>query len=565
MDSEPAQRSDGANRLWPHVAALVLALAVTWPLLRFDGVFTVDEGSYALQARTLEQGTWDMGYAFIDADPAGRFVPYHGSGVVNGEVVPYPKHPLVPLAMRWMAHVLGEQVGFRLLGVVSVVGLALTAWALAGDLGSRRGRPWAFWIAAASPVLANAWLLWPHAPSAFAGGLLVLGGVRSRSSWRWVALAAAGAAVGVLLRSEAVLWAGAASAALVIVAPSARQRLCGVLIGAGGAAAYLVERAWRSDIVGTAVGGITSEERAPGSTVLDRLRGMKVILVEGAVASETALVLAAIVLALVAVVVVQLLRGASLDEGPGLLLLASAVVLALRFVVAPDDPALGLLVAAPVLALAVGSRCVTRPTAWLVVALGLFVFALMATTYVDGGAFQWGGRFASPMLAPLAALAGAAVAERLGAGSRRSWSRAQRLLAAGVVSLLAVQGIAAVIVPDEMRDAARQRLASVTSLGQSVNIAGGQMIPRLDWRSWPDRCWISIPADGDARDAAEVLAVLAASGVAKAAYAGVDPEILEAAGAELTPDADNELVGIVHVPGAGSRRRISPPYRCPAS
>ena len=137
-----------------------------------------------------------MGYPFEKADPEGRFVPYHGAGLLDGEVVPYPKHPFAPAVMWASAEVFGEQVGYRLFGVGSVVGLAMVAWA-SRRAGRSRAAPWAFWIAAASPVLANGWLLWAHAPSAFVGGLLVLRlpaalvrlavvgrrGIRRRRSW----------------------------------------------------------------------------------------------------------------------------------------------------------------------------------------------------------------------------------------------------------------------------------------------------------------------------------------------------------------------------------------------
>lgn len=560
MDEDQDRSSERAQHLWPHLVVLVVALAAVWPLLRFDGVFTVDEGSYALQARTLGEGTWDMGYAFIEADPEGRFLPFYGSGLGDGEVVAYSKHPLVPLAMRWAAVPLGEEVGFRLWGVASVAALALTAWALAGDLGLRRARPWAFWIAATSPVLANAWLLWPHGPSALAAGIVVLAAHRSQVAWRWTAIAMVGAAAGVLLRSEAVLWAGATGTGLALASTTMRQRVTGVIIAVGGATAFVVERSWRSD-VGTTVGSIATEERGPGTSLVDRLRGMKVLLVDGAVGSDAAIVLSAVVLALLIVVVMRLLR-ADIDVGPGVLLLLSAVLLAVRFAVASDDPALGLLAAAPALALAVACRCLTRSTAWIPVILALYAGALTFTIYSDGGAFQWGGRFASPMLAPLAALAGVAVAARLEDGIPVRISVPKRLLAGGVVSLLLVQAAGAIFVPDQIRDSARQRLASVTRLGQSVNVSGGQMIPRLDWRDWPNRCWIAIPHGGGAAEARAVLDVLASSGVAEAAYAGVDPDILEAAGAAVTPDKDNELVGTLRVPAGPADSGISPPYRC---
>ena len=184
------------------------------------------------------------------------------------------------------------------------------------------------------------------------------------------------------------------------------------------------------------------------------------------------------------------------------------------------------------------------------------------TIYSDGGGFQWGGRFLSPLLGPLAALAAVAVAERTPGGSPRAWPSHLRWFAGGLTALLAVQAVACVVLPDRMRENARKQLASVIALGEPVNIAGGQMIPRLDWRAWPDRCWISVPVTKTVADARGVLTVLKESGVSEAAYAGLDPDLLEDAGFVVRPDAGNRAIGVVEVPGADGPLEISPPYRC---
>ena len=62
----------------------------------------------------------------------------------------------------------------------------------------------------------------------------------------------------------------------------------------------------------------------------------------------------------------------------------------------------------PVLVLGVVLAFVEGPArrAWLVlVTAGLYTAALFATQYPDGGNFQWGGRFLTPLVVPLAAVA----------------------------------------------------------------------------------------------------------------------------------------------------------------
>lgn len=539
---------------------LAVCLVGIWPLLELSSVFSSDEGSYATQARVLRSGDWDMGYAFSEADPEGTFVPFHGASIDDGRVVPYAAHPLWPTALQRASSLLGETVGLRVMGVASVVLLAAVAWALAGDLGFTGARPWAFWLAAASPVLGNAWLVWAHGPSAAAGGLLVLGVVRAMRRPQWLVLGAAGAVLSVMLRSEGLLWAAAVSAALLVLGADARARVSGLGIGLASVAALVVERAWTASIIGvslTSSDGGTLARRSGGADFVERLGGLRTALLDGALADRQARALGLAAVLLVVGAVVLAVRGsrASVRWVVG----GSALALALRVAVAPSDPIPGLLAAAPALLLAAWWRPRGRIDRWLPGAVGLFLAAVGATIYVDGGALQWGGRFLSPMTAVLAALAGVGLLRILDA-DMSGQARVGSALAASVVLLLLVQAAAAVVVPDRVRRDTAAAVGRVLDLGPRVLVTEGGQVARLDWQGWPERCWIAVPDDATPEDLRELLGVLARSGVRLAGYAGIDATLIEGAGVDATPEGPR--IGTLNVPPLPVAAPVSSPYRC---
>ena len=72
---------------------------------------------------------------------------------------------------------MGRTFGLHLLNLLGVVGAAVAAWLLAGELDPRLRRP-AFWLAAGGPVLVNGFLVWAHAPSAALAGLALVAAAR---------------------------------------------------------------------------------------------------------------------------------------------------------------------------------------------------------------------------------------------------------------------------------------------------------------------------------------------------------------------------------------------------
>ena len=128
-------------------------------------------------------------------------------------------------------------------------------------LGGDRCAAWAFWLAAASPVLANAWIIWAHAPSALAGGLLVLATMRARCSPSWLLGVAGAAALGVLLRSEGILWALAVAVAVLLFGRDRRAAWTSVSIVGATGIAIVGERLWIDAVLGGSIAGELESSR----------------------------------------------------------------------------------------------------------------------------------------------------------------------------------------------------------------------------------------------------------------------------------------------------------------
>lgn len=537
-----------------HIAALGAMLLLVWPLLDLDGVFISDEGSYRVQVKTLLSGTWDMGYPFSEHDPDASFAPFDASVGADGSLYPYVQHPAWPAAMAGAGSVVGEQAGLRLFGVLSVVALAAVTWELATELGVPRASRWAFWVAASSPVLANAWITWAHAPAAALGGLLLLGVLRARTRPAWAVAAVVASAALVLIRSEGLLWAIAVAAAAVAVGRSLRVVALSVAVLTSAGAALVVERMWSSSITGAVVGSVTARGGEVSPT--ERLGGLRLALLDGAFASGMGKALGVSIL-LVAVFAAIGLRSQRWSAAVTPALVAVAALLSARVALAPDDPAPGLLVACPVLILASVAPLQNAAARAAAVAAGLFVAALAVSIYPDGGSIQWGGRFLSPILAPAAALAGAGLMTAV----QRAPKGRNRWVASAAVVMLVVQAAGALIVPQRLRELSERPMEVLAATGVPVLIADGRQIARLDPDGWPGRCWVSVPEGAEAAELRTLLRLLERSGVAEAMAVGFEPSVLGAAGAEVLEPVDGVTASRLRLNPSGEAS-VAEPFSC---
>lgn len=518
----------GARRLWAlplaaHIAALAAGLVAVAPFLHLGDVFTSDEGSYAIQVRALDRGSWEYDDRTAVHDPDGRWFPLRNAEREDGRWYAYVDHPAYPLALLGATRLLGGTVGLYAWGLLGVLGVAAAAWKVAAEFDDRASRG-AFWIAASGPVVVNGYLVLAHAPSAALAGMALLAGLRLRRApsqgWAAVVLVATGA--GVLLRAEAVLFGLALAAAMALVPvpvaggrPPLRTRLgLPAVVVSVVVAAALVEQAWIEAIIGGdhGEGGVRGEDVATtarsGAGILDflggRVDGAWHSLLQGAHNTPPESVLVMIALTMVAFAAWAAARrrpGWPRDVTVGLGV--AALLYAVRWAAGPDQSMTGLLAAWPVVLLGLLVLVVARHrapgTALPAVAAGLFAAAVLATQYRFGGGFEWGGRFFSPAAVPLAVLACLGVRQLLAALPGR---RGPVVALVGLLAALPVATGFAVV--RDVRPLLGDVVDDVEASGASLVITHSPALPPAAWRTYPDVTWLVMPRSAMAEAVARV-------------------------------------------------------------
>lgn len=481
-----------------HAAALAVVLVALFPLMSPNSAFTSDEGAYALQVKALEQGSWDYQYRAESLDPDGRYFPIILGDRGPSGFHPYAKHPAYPLLMRAATSLVGQTVGLHLLALLGVLGTAVAAWLLASELDPRLSRP-AFWLAASGPVLVNGYLIWAHAPSAAVAGLALVGAVgilrKGVVSWAGVGTAAA-LAVGVLLRSEGVLFAAALALGLASILILRDRRPLAALAAAGGVIGPALvttelERRWVSSIVGQSYRITARQGTVPSSFLEGRRDGAWHELLQGHFIDASAGV--PVLVALLVVAGMGWLALRRWEPRSTRILVAGAVaaiaLLVLRFAAHPSDPVTGLLPAWPlaVLGLLLMRWKGARPAVLMVAATSvLFTGAVLATQYPEGGGVEWGGRFLSPCLVGLAVLAAA--------GLSRAVDAAPSVDRPKVVVALVMVGVATAAFSLGTAGTLRARqdgvIAALARHPSPVTVTTHPALPRLAWRADDRLTWM---------------------------------------------------------------------------
>ena len=507
-----------------HAAVLLVLLLSVASIMDLHTTWVGDEGSYGLAVHALERGAWQYDYVGRSFDRDGRWLAIDGAtggAGFNGRFYAYLKHP-VDVVLPWLGgHIFGWRLGYNLPALFGAVLAAVAAWLLATEY-NRRAAPLAFWLAALSPVAVNAYLLWAHALSAGVAGLTAWAAVRCwrrGGDWRWGGAAVVGMGAGVTLRSEALFFAVAV--ALVTAAALAAQgaRRSGGLFAAAGvgvaygtrqAEALIVEAITRHRYVGTPEGvqGIDHSGYLAG-----RLRGAAHDLLAGSEANQHASHLLAIVLVLAVVAGLALRWGGK----RGFVVAAPAVVIAIwlyvvRFAETPLQAATGLFAAAP--ALMLGLICCRRPRVGsvpfqLAAIVLLFSGAVVASDYLVGGALEWGGRFFSPALPLLAALAAGGLVAALGTISKERDRVVAGVLVAGLAIVPAVSGLHMLRSYRLDKDRFYGELTTRSSDVILVNAEPLRELGRSAWRFDPKVRFMFAPNDYEANAA---LAALRAAG-----------------------------------------------------
>jgi hypothetical protein len=114
---------------------------------------------------------------------------------------------------------------------------------------------------------------------------------------------------------------------------------------------------------------------------------------------------------------------------------------------------------------------------------------VLATQYAEGGGLEWGGRFLSPLTAPLAAIAAVVLLDRV----------------APAMTVLAVTGaVAAVLVVGTQRRETDEAIHDVEAHLRPVVITTQPALPRLAWRIDGRVAWLMVEPSDVARLADEL-------------------------------------------------------------
>lgn len=383
----------GKLNVWEPIAVLVLlaTLAVTGA-----GWFSADEVPVAQQVgRLASDGTWsvDVDPTAAAVDPDHRFHLLARSDRIEGEVVPYAKHPLYPLLL-WPFGAAGPA---RL--PFAVAALAGVAGAVAVSASLRWSRP-AFWMAVLGTTLPfHVGVLWAHAPAFGLTGLAALGLCRAtevdrRVRRRWMLVASVALALAVLLRTEALLLGVAVTVALLWRdRADLRQAWSLAVMPAIGAGLAFVVEPWLIELLaGPRSGGSALVATGRDLSVAGRISVLRIMLLEPSVTDAGRAVLRLLGLVL-------LFTGAGLArsrfDSQRVTVGISVGAVGCYGIAFGAGAAPGLLVAMPLVALAgilvVATRRSGAPV--FVIAFGVFASLVVATSYDSGGGGDWGGRY----------------------------------------------------------------------------------------------------------------------------------------------------------------------------
>lgn len=507
----------------------VAFVAVRWTP---SSAFTSDEGAYAIQVRAVQAGSWIVDPGIAEVPGADAF-PYVNSVEGDDGWSTYVQHPLFVRVLHASVSLLGERYGLLLPGLAGLLAAAAATVAIADRLGGRPAAWWSLVLAATSPLVVHAGIVWAHAPAAAAAGGATWAALRFREAGRPAdALVMAAALIGaVLLRSEALLYGAALLVATVAwelrARADARRIAALAIVGAAVVAARVVEVWWIRSLVGGEVA--LAEDRSGGEGwVAGRLAGAWHSLVDGSYRGDAVGLLPVIGVVGFAVAVVQLARG-RLGPTPVVVTgVVAATLLVVRVAVEPTDPVTGLLAAWPIAIVAVVPLLgrADRPSRFLGAVVLLYTAAVLLTQYAGGGGFEWGGRFLALQLPVLAALAGRVAAEW--------WARGQRELVA-VVAVLCLAGLVAGLwTLVAVRDRNDRVLDAIESADPTVVVTTEPALPRIGWRLHGDVPYVLVDDD----EVEEAVEALVDRGVERLVAVGASP-----VGAEV--DARPVAPGIV--------------------
>ncbi len=538
-DGEPVWRTH--SPLAAHLAAYAVMVVGLLALIPAAGSFSSDAGAYGGQVYALRHGGWalERPVAVVDEVNEG----WLNTAITPDGPTPYTSNPSYALLLHGAASLVhgpgpgsggpaearaGDlALGLRLVPALSALAAAAGAWFLARRLApdDPRAPAVAFWLLALSPVLVNATTLWAHTLTTALGAASLLAVLALTDDDRsadfdlrrplgaGAALSATLVAAGAV-RTEALFWVGAVTLTGLVRARRWSTRALVTGSGALGGAAWLGDRLW---------GARLRVDRLPIETNVDalsegpdwlagRLPAAWLVMVNGPAGGLGPLLTAAALSALAAAVLNARREGRAGHRVQVVLITAATVAYGIRLAIAPDVTISGLMGAWPAVAFLLlaaradpgradaaggtGAGAGRRGLRWILAPVALLTTLVLATQYSSGGGLQWGGRYLSFALAPLAvaaAIRGRALVERL------------RLPLVGLLIAPALCGAAVTVTLQRQH----QRAVDQASAGAPVVVTESPALPRIAWPTLPVAFY---RAEDD--DVVALLGVLAGAGVA---------------------------------------------------
>ena len=531
---------DVLRRAWAaplpaHAAVLAVLLVALVPVIGTSASYSPDEGAVVHQVRALASGDgWILEHPLGELDPADRYYPLGSSSQGEDGRAPFAKHPAYPLVLTVVQGV-GGLGAMTLVSVLGTVAAAVVAALVAREVSGGLERPVLWAVGVGSPLVFDAYLLIAHSLGAAlvsTAVLLALQGCRRSRPAPAMVGAALLVAGGVLFRSEGLLF-GLALGAGVAATGLARRRWAlvgwGPALAFAGLAAAAGERWAQGRLLGGGAGPVAAP-RVEGSFVGARVEGFLNTWIRPSATVPGTADLALLVAAVAVAVAVMVAR----RRGPTRLLVALSVTAVglstYAFLADPGRVVPGLVVAFPLAVVAIGLADRTYlddgGRLLLSVTAGVFLAAVLATQYREGGSAEWGGRYFALAVPVLAVLAVDALARRAPSLPREArWWAGAGLVACS--ALLAGGAVVALSQAHRFTDRLVARIGTTARAtepgdgdghGRPVVVSAYPNIPRLAWAVFGDGRW----AHATRSDGRELAAVLDGAGVAELVLVGQD-------------------------------------------
>ena len=439
--------------LWIHLVCYIALLSLVVLLFPPDASFTSDDGAYGGQVWALGQQQWslDRPLAVVDQANEGWF----NTSITSSGPIPYTANPAWPTGLHYFAEAFGphnpQQAGDlgRALSVLPAAGAALgavAAW-LCCSIWDRRSAPMAFWLTALSPVVVNATTLWAHSVSTGLSGIalwlfclsLRLSQAPSRADSHpspprvALRLSTHAAELGTviclsmlaLVRTDGVFWIAGLAVAVAAIDPTRAKLYKASVLLTPGVVVWFTSRWWGATLRHDRLDIATSVEALapPSGFVAARLKAAWHL---GFSATESTMATTLTTLSLL-IVAWGAFRLATDRPWSGQILVVGASGYALKTALFPTELISGLLAAWPIVivilalaAKAYSAQFASRPKgppinqkhrkacvdqtipAILVIPTLVVLAAVLATQYRGAGGVQWGGRYLSTLIVPLA-------------------------------------------------------------------------------------------------------------------------------------------------------------------